>query len=81
MHLSALSLGLFALVSLSTVLRVHAQTYSATYSPDNLPDHTEDGQTGTNRCGTRSDPTSSCQNVYSSPRIRLGASQLFTDAP
>jgi len=81
MYLSALSLGFSALVSLSPVLRVHAQTYSATYSPDNLPDHTEDGQTGTNRRGTRSDQASPCQNAYGSSGIRFGASQVFTDAP
>lgn len=43
---------------------VHAQ-YSATYVPGpNLPSKTEEGQAGTNACGTGSDPNSSCQNLY-----------------
>ena len=72
--------GLLALVSLSAVLRVQAQTYSATYSPDNLPDQTQTGQTGTNKCGTGSNQTSTCQNLYSSSSDWFGASQLFSDA-
>jgi len=43
---------------------VHAQTYSATYNPSNLPAQTEHGQTGTNRCGTGSNQTSQCQNAF-----------------
>ncbi|PWN47024.1 hypothetical protein IE53DRAFT_364980 [Violaceomyces palustris] len=40
--------------------------YSAAYtpSPTGLPQKTENGQTGTNRCGTESSPTSECQNAY-----------------
>lgn len=41
-----------------------AQTYSATYSPSDAPDTTEEGQTGTNKCGTGSSQTSTCQNAY-----------------
>ncbi|KAG7440594.1 uncharacterized protein BT62DRAFT_956800 [Guyanagaster necrorhizus] len=43
---------------------VQAQTYSATYLPDNVPATTEEGQEGTNQCGTSSNQTSLCQNVY-----------------
>jgi hypothetical protein len=57
-------LGFFALVSLSLALGVRAQTYSATYDPTSLPDQTETGQTGTNKCGTTSSQNSTCQNVY-----------------
>jgi len=49
---------------LSAVLQAHAQTYSATYLPSTAPDITEEGQTGTNKCGTASNQTSSCQNLY-----------------
>ncbi|KAI5455164.1 hypothetical protein NCC49_002433 [Naganishia albida] len=38
--------------------------YSATYYPDNLPQTTEEGQYGTNQCGTGSSQTSNCQNAY-----------------
>jgi len=78
MHRSALGLGLFALVSLSTVLPTYAQTYSATYSPDSLPDKTETGQTGTNKCGTASSQNSTCQNSYSSSADHFYAPHLFT---
>ena len=64
MHPSAPRLGLFSLVFLSALLSAHAQ-YTATYSPANLPDQTENGQTGTNKCGTVSSQNSTCQNVYS----------------
>jgi len=63
MYPSALGLGL---VTLLAVLPAHAQTYTATYSPDNLPNHSENGQAGTNKCGTGSNQTSLCQNAYSS---------------
>ncbi|KAK0458245.1 uncharacterized protein EV420DRAFT_1544456 [Desarmillaria tabescens] len=43
---------------------VRAQTYSATYLPSNAPAITEEGQEGTNQCGTSSNQTSLCQNVY-----------------
>ncbi|GBE83972.1 hypothetical protein SCP_0510310 [Sparassis crispa] len=41
-----------------------AQTYSATYLPSNAPPQTEEGQTGTNKCGTGYNQTSECQNAY-----------------
>ena len=59
----ALNLGL-ALFGASLPLLTQAQTYSATYSPSNAPDHSEKGQTGTNACGTGNNQTSECQNVY-----------------
>ncbi|KAF7795645.1 hypothetical protein EIP86_006810 [Pleurotus ostreatoroseus] len=59
----ALSLGL-TLFGASLPLLAQAQTYSATYSPSNAPDHSEKGQTGTNACGTGNNQTSECQNVY-----------------
>ena len=37
---------------------------TATYDPNNLPPTTEQGQTGTNQCGTGSNQTSQCQNLY-----------------
>ncbi|PFH49588.1 hypothetical protein AMATHDRAFT_147435 [Amanita thiersii Skay4041] len=43
--------------------RANAQ-YSATYLPSNVPEHTEQGQVGTNRCGTGLNQTSMCQNAY-----------------
>ncbi|THH01468.1 hypothetical protein EW026_g1238 [Hermanssonia centrifuga] len=52
----------FALLCLP--LFTHAQTYSATYLPSNAPKQTEQGQTGTNQCGTNNDQNSMCQNVY-----------------
>ncbi|KAK0218515.1 hypothetical protein EDD85DRAFT_781045 [Armillaria nabsnona] len=48
------------IVTLSTV----GAQYSATYLPDTAPDTSEQGQTGTNKCGTTSSQTSMCQNVY-----------------
>lgn len=40
------------------------QTYSATYSPTNLPDTTEQGQSGTNQCNGTSSSDSKCQNLF-----------------
>ncbi|EKM57602.1 uncharacterized protein PHACADRAFT_88878 [Phanerochaete carnosa HHB-10118-sp] len=51
----------FALLSLPLA---HAQTYSATYAPSSLPDQTEEGQSGTNKCGTTNHQDSMCQNIY-----------------
>lgn len=48
---------------------INAQ-YSATYLPSNAPDKTQNGQAGTNQCGTALNQTSDCQNAYS------GLSQL-----
>jgi len=41
-----------------------AQTYSATYLPSNAPNQSEQGQAGTNKCGTSHSDTSMCQNAY-----------------
>ncbi|KAG6828597.1 hypothetical protein H0H92_007338 [Tricholoma furcatifolium] len=41
-----------------------AQTYSATYLPSNAPAQSEQGQSGTNQCGTDFNQTSNCQNAY-----------------
>lgn len=49
----------FALISW-----VYGQTYSATYAPSDLPQTSEQGQSGTNQCGSTNNQTSSCQNVY-----------------
>ncbi|KAJ7895990.1 hypothetical protein B0H14DRAFT_3853831 [Mycena olivaceomarginata] len=38
--------------------------YSATYLPSNIPDHTEEGQSGTNQCGTALNQSSQCQTAY-----------------
>jgi hypothetical protein len=38
--------------------------YTATYDPHNLPPSSEDGQYGTNACGTTSSQSSKCQNAY-----------------
>nr|ODO02145.1 hypothetical protein L204_00872 [Cryptococcus depauperatus CBS 7855] len=38
--------------------------YTATYSPGSLPQTSEQGQYGTNQCGTASSATSKCQNVF-----------------
>ncbi|KAG8969308.1 hypothetical protein FRC03_003409 [Tulasnella sp. 419] len=41
-----------------------AGAYSATYLPVTLPEKTEEGQWGTNQCGTESKQDSNCQNLY-----------------
>lgn len=46
------------------LVSVHAQTYTATYLPSNAPAKSEEGQSGTNQCGTTSNQTSQCQNAY-----------------
>jgi hypothetical protein len=55
---------LTSVVVLSASLGVSAQQYSATYLPSTAPDHTEEGQYGTNKCGGGSNQTSLCQNSY-----------------
>lgn len=45
-------------------LAAYAQTYSATYEPDTAPATTEEGQSGTNKCGSTNSQDSMCQNVY-----------------
>lgn len=57
--------GLLVSAVVLSGLQVHAQTYSATYLPSTAPDHTEQGQSGTNKCGTTASDTSMCQNLYS----------------
>ncbi|KAF9010109.1 hypothetical protein BDQ17DRAFT_1347562 [Cyathus striatus] len=57
-----LNFSLFSLISL--IAHVNAQTYSATYLPSNAPPTTEEGQAGTNQCGTGLNQTSNCQNAY-----------------
>jgi len=52
------------LVFLLARVGVHAQTYTATYLPSNAPPQSEQGQAGTNQCGTGSNQTSLCQNAY-----------------
>ncbi|KAG9016245.1 hypothetical protein FRB90_003637 [Tulasnella sp. 427] len=56
------------LVALSLLGSTQAQNYTATYSydpanPSSLPKTSEQGQLGTNRCGTGSDSSSLCQNL------------------
>jgi hypothetical protein len=46
---------------LSAALAVNAYVK---VDPDNLPNHSEAGQFGTNRCGTRDSKNSKCQNVW-----------------
>ena len=62
-----LSTRTFALAAAALVLPLaaRAQTYTATYLPSNAPNKTEEGQSGTNACGTQSSQTSQCQNVFS----------------
>ncbi|KIL64124.1 hypothetical protein M378DRAFT_1045249 [Amanita muscaria Koide BX008] len=62
MSVRTLVLGLAPFLSLfhSTL----AQTYSATYLPSNAPNQTENGQSGTNQCGTALNQNSACQNAY-----------------
>ena len=53
-----------SLLCLALVSGALAQTYSATYLPSNAPNQTEQGQSGTNQCGTGNDQNSTCQNLY-----------------
>lgn len=58
---------IFALLLLP--LAVRGQSYTATYTydpnnPNSLPETTETGQLGYNQCGTGSNQTSLCQNVF-----------------
>ncbi|KAH9956485.1 hypothetical protein BC827DRAFT_1270856 [Russula dissimulans] len=46
------------------LVAVRAQTYSATYTPSDLPNQTEQGQAGTNQCSTTYNQTSQCQTAY-----------------
>ena len=62
MAASSFGLTLFSLLLLSK--GINAQ-YSATYLPSNVPPTTQEGQAGTNQCGTALNQTSECQNAYS----------------
>lgn len=65
--LSLFKLTMFSsasLVVLSVASAAFAQTYSATYDPNNTPDKSEAGQSGTNQCGNGNNQNSMCQNVY-----------------
>ncbi|KAH9888092.1 hypothetical protein C8Q73DRAFT_203327 [Cubamyces lactineus] len=52
------------LLSLTLASVALAQTYSATYLPSNAPKTSEQGQSGTNQCGSGHDQNSMCQNAY-----------------
>jgi hypothetical protein len=60
---------------------VYAQTYSATYLPSNAPYQSENGQTGTNQCGTGSNQTSMCQNAYCQYFYSLSPPRVMTFLP
>ncbi|KAI0297875.1 hypothetical protein B0F90DRAFT_1952683 [Multifurca ochricompacta] len=64
MAMARLSNPVVLILSLLAFQGVRAQTYSATYLPSNAPNQSEQGQTGTNKCGTGSNQTSQCQNAY-----------------
>ena len=73
---------LLSVVVLSLGLVVYGQTYSATYLPSNAPAQSEQGQSGTNQCGTGFNQTSLCQNAYSEwynflVMSHLAAEQLY----
>ncbi|KAF7330849.1 hypothetical protein MVEN_02424300 [Mycena venus] len=52
-------------IALSLIFVVKADhIYSATYLPSNIPEQTEDGQSGTNQCGTSVNQSSLCQTAY-----------------
>ncbi|KAI0783796.1 hypothetical protein C8Q75DRAFT_422333 [Abortiporus biennis] len=53
-----------SLVLTSLAVLAQGQTYSATYTPNNLPKQSQEGQQGTNQCGTGSDQNAMCQNLY-----------------
>ncbi|TBU28061.1 hypothetical protein BD311DRAFT_353625 [Dichomitus squalens] len=59
-------LGSRALLAFALALASVAvsQTYSATYLPSNAPKQSEEGQSGTNQCGSGNDQNSTCQNLY-----------------
>ncbi|OWZ54924.1 hypothetical protein C368_03154 [Cryptococcus neoformans 125.91] len=56
--------SLHHLVPLLFLIAPALSQYTATYSPSSLPESTEQGQYGTNACGTSSSQDSKCQNVY-----------------
>ncbi|KAH9956486.1 hypothetical protein BC827DRAFT_749602 [Russula dissimulans] len=46
------------------LVTVRAQTYTATYTPSDLPNQTEQGQAGTNQCSNTYNQTSQCQTAW-----------------
>ncbi|CAE6468958.1 unnamed protein product [Rhizoctonia solani] len=52
------------LYTLSAISVVAKAQYTATYLPNNVPAHTEEGQIGTNQCGSGNSQTSLCQSLY-----------------
>ncbi|KAH7335558.1 hypothetical protein B0J17DRAFT_670622 [Rhizoctonia solani] len=52
------------LATLPVIAAIARAQYTATYLPNNVPAHTEEGQIGTNRCGSENSQTSLCQNLY-----------------
>jgi len=48
---------------------VRAQTYSVTWTPSNLPDKSQEGQAGTNKCSDTSNQTSECQTAWGECRV------------
>lgn len=69
--------GFFFCLGFLLIKTACGQTYSATYLPSNVPPTTEQGQTGTNQCGTSLNQTSDCQNAYSKLKILLTPLQFF----
>ncbi|KAJ7895989.1 hypothetical protein B0H14DRAFT_3619120 [Mycena olivaceomarginata] len=59
-----LCVAVLTTLSLLSAANAATPTYSATYLPSNIPEHTEEGQTGTNQCGTALNQTSACQTAY-----------------
>lgn len=64
LNMVALSGNLLLWSSFLILQHAKAQSYSATYLPSNAPDHSEAGQSGTNKCGVGLNQTSNCQNAY-----------------
>ncbi|KAF8328095.1 uncharacterized protein EI90DRAFT_3155848 [Cantharellus anzutake] len=62
--LTSLLAGLGASLTSAQTFTKPVPSYSATYLPYNTPQHSEQGQYGTNECGTQSSQDSVCQNSY-----------------
>ncbi|KAI0090458.1 hypothetical protein BDY19DRAFT_887903 [Irpex rosettiformis] len=60
----ALTLSLKWILVCLPIVVVNAQSYSATYTPGDAPKKTQEGQSGTNQCGTGNSQNSTCQNAY-----------------
>ncbi|WWD22890.1 hypothetical protein CI109_107385 [Kwoniella shandongensis] len=56
--------GTKSLLALIPLLPLATAQYTATYQVGSLPNSSEEGQSGTNACGTTSSQTSGCQNVF-----------------